>query len=241
MKESRTSYYCTPIDRLLSDLYEQSLSLKGYLRRLGFTEVETQHLVRNCMTDVSTAIRTILRTLLVMKFADSKATILLENRYCLANTQTNIHDESSLTHERTEDDNTQLIGKTIQLLKERTALKFLENDFRDQMARLLLINPVRSEISLPIKKEMLILPKKASDPQMFIPKKMTTEKDCGFTEIRKNYPRAYEKWSKKEDEELVELRKLGKPIREMAVYFQRKSGAITSRLRKIELRELKGE
>ena len=53
-------------------------------------------------------------------------------------------------------------------------------------------------------------------------------------EIRKEYPKAYDKWSEDEDALLVEKFKSGATIRVLSNLFQRKPGAIRSRLRKLD-------
>lgn len=54
-------------------------------------------------------------------------------------------------------------------------------------------------------------------------------------EIRQNYPKAYERWTEKEDVHLKNEFNQGKTINELAKIFQRKPGAIRSRLQKLEL------
>ena len=56
-----------------------------------------------------------------------------------------------------------------------------------------------------------------------------------LTEIRKKYPRAYEAWATSEDNQLVDLFKRGHRIKEIAKQLQRQDGAISSRLKKLEL------
>ena len=53
--------------------------------------------------------------------------------------------------------------------------------------------------------------------------------------LRKHYPRAYEKWTVEDDEELRSLFDKRMSIVDMAKYFQRKPSAIESRLRKLGL------
>jgi hypothetical protein len=55
--------------------------------------------------------------------------------------------------------------------------------------------------------------------------------------IRQKYPRAYVKWSREEDEKLKNEYASGQQIGELAKKFQRQSGAIRSRLRKLGLIE----
>jgi uncharacterized protein (DUF433 family) len=56
-----------------------------------------------------------------------------------------------------------------------------------------------------------------------------------LTEIRKEHPRAYEKWESPEDNELVSFYQSGKKIDEIAQLLQRQPGAIRSRLDKLGL------
>lgn len=54
-------------------------------------------------------------------------------------------------------------------------------------------------------------------------------------EIRKNFAKAYMPWTESEDNKLKELFTKGKTMRELVEIFERKKGAIRSRLRKIGL------
>ena len=57
-----------------------------------------------------------------------------------------------------------------------------------------------------------------------------------FDEIHVNYPKAYVKWSPEDDEKLKDLYQYGKTTEELAPIFQRKVGAIESRLVKLGLK-----
>lgn len=59
---------------------------------------------------------------------------------------------------------------------------------------------------------------------------VTDEKDESFAKIRQRYPKAYEKWTRGDEESLVSKFYQGESISELATYFQRKEGAIRSRL-----------
>ncbi len=56
-----------------------------------------------------------------------------------------------------------------------------------------------------------------------------------LTKIRKEHPRAYEKWEPSEDNELTAFYRNGKKIDEIAGLLQRQPGAIRSRLDKLGL------
>ena len=57
-----------------------------------------------------------------------------------------------------------------------------------------------------------------------------------LAQIRKEHPRAYEKWSDSEDEDVKKLYSEGKTVSEIAQQLQRQRGAITSRLEKLGLK-----
>lgn len=61
------------------------------------------------------------------------------------------------------------------------------------------------------------------------------QKTYNIQEIRQKYPKAYEKWTENEDIHLKNEFNQGKAIDELAEIFQRKPGAIRSRLQKLEL------
>jgi hypothetical protein len=61
-------------------------------------------------------------------------------------------------------------------------------------------------------------------------------RSAGFAEIRKLHPKAYERWTPEEDSSLQKQFKTGASVSEIAVCFQRKPGAIRSRLKKLGLR-----
>lgn len=61
------------------------------------------------------------------------------------------------------------------------------------------------------------------------------DKAYDLEEIRKEHPRAYEKWSEDEDDQLYALHATGETIANLAEHFQRKPGAIKSRLKKLGL------
>ena len=68
-------------------------------------------------------------------------------------------------------------------------------------------------------------------------KPLTDEKikSISLDEIKKNYPRAYEKWTTKEDQQLTTEYEQGKSIPQLAIKHQRKTCAIRSRLKKLGL------
>ncbi len=57
-----------------------------------------------------------------------------------------------------------------------------------------------------------------------------------LSEIKKEYPNAYEPWTKEDDELLAKEFRAGKSTKELCSIFKRHSGAIRSRLEKLELR-----
>lgn len=63
------------------------------------------------------------------------------------------------------------------------------------------------------------------------------EKAYSVEEIRKEHGQAYMPWSEDEDEKLELLFCEGKSVKELASIFERKEGAIRSRIKKLELKE----
>lgn len=58
-----------------------------------------------------------------------------------------------------------------------------------------------------------------------------------LTKIRKEHPRAYEKWSTDEEERLVQLFHSGQTVTEIARVMERQLGAIKTRLKRLGLIE----
>jgi hypothetical protein len=58
---------------------------------------------------------------------------------------------------------------------------------------------------------------------------------------RQEYPNAYAPWTEDDDLELTQMWCEGATTKELAVHFQRKPSAITSRIKKLELVEKYGE
>lgn len=63
------------------------------------------------------------------------------------------------------------------------------------------------------------------------------KKSYTLDNVREQHPKAYRPWSTEDDEKLEDLFCEGKTIKELAATFERKEGAITSRIKKLELRE----
>lgn len=62
------------------------------------------------------------------------------------------------------------------------------------------------------------------------------KKTYNLEEIRQHYPQAYRSWSVEDDEKLEALFCEGKTSKQLAAIFERKVGAINSRINKLELR-----
>lgn len=59
--------------------------------------------------------------------------------------------------------------------------------------------------------------------------------DERILEIKRRYPRAYERWTREEDSELWERHRYGIPIDEIAAHLRRQPSAVRSRLEKHRL------
>lgn len=68
-------------------------------------------------------------------------------------------------------------------------------------------------------------------------KASTSGKTYSYDEVRKSKPSAYSPWSQEEDLELEDLFMQRMAIKEMAEHFGRTRGAISSRIKKLQLRE----
>ncbi len=62
-----------------------------------------------------------------------------------------------------------------------------------------------------------------------------------LSELRKAHPRAFEPWTRDEERQLVEMFHAGRDQSEIARALKRKRGAITARLKKLELMGDKGD
>ncbi|MFO8037865.1 MAG: hypothetical protein R6U67_00290 [Sodalinema sp.] len=90
--------------------------------------------------------------------------------------------------------------------------------------------PSEIQVSQIPKTEVSRIPQKSSNSTQ-------SAKTYSIKEIRKTYPRAYKTWDLAEDERLKHRYKQGIAIRDLASEFQRKPGAIRSRLKKLGLRK----
>lgn len=66
------------------------------------------------------------------------------------------------------------------------------------------------------------------------------KKSYTLDDIREQHPQDYRPWSAEDDEKLEALFCEGKTVKELANIFKRKEGAITSRIKKLELKEKYG-
>ena len=67
--------------------------------------------------------------------------------------------------------------------------------------------------------------------------KSNNGKTYTYEEVRKSKPSAYSSWTRADDEKLEDLFLQRMPIKEMAEHFGRTRGAISSRIKKLQLRE----
>lgn len=68
-------------------------------------------------------------------------------------------------------------------------------------------------------------------------KQLRGEPTYSFAACRLDYANAYEPWSKEDDDQLEELWCEGKSVSELSKIFERKPGAISSRIKKLELKD----
>jgi hypothetical protein len=67
--------------------------------------------------------------------------------------------------------------------------------------------------------------------------KRKKQKAYSMKEMRKEYPNAYKSWNKEDDDQLIQMYSSGHTIKELSVIFQRGTGAIASRIKKLNLSE----
>ncbi|MFZ1694502.1 MAG: DUF3276 family protein [Flavobacteriales bacterium] len=67
------------------------------------------------------------------------------------------------------------------------------------------------------------------------------DKAYSVEEIREKHPQAYARWTEEDDARLEQLYCEGRKRKELAVIFGREPGAITSRIKKLELKEKYGK
>ncbi len=241
--ETRSVYKSLSGNRLLSDLYGCEVDLSSYLRRLGFSEVQNQHISKNCRKETLSAFGTSIHTFFVMKHDGERLSEIIAKRYGLGvqaheNMRT-IGEEFGISSERVR----QLIEKALIILRTPNAKTFLENDIRNQLTVVLKTNPVRAESKEEPEIEFPNVEDYFEEGSVFVPdpSRKEEEKRKTLTEIRKKFPRAYEPWTKEEDRRLEELYQRGIPTKELAAFFQRKPGAINSRIKKIDQRNSKSD
>lgn len=218
--ENQNKYQTDRFSLLLSDLYEKDLDLRTYLRLLGFSEEQANHLVCDCLGEIKAAILEIIHTIFVMKRDGERLTGVVANRYGL----TEIEGEVFVFN----------AGKTLdlhqhalKLLRDPKAKTFFENDLRNQLSNVLKKNPVRVKPSIETPIVEALKPVELPIPE---------ENSAAFLEIRKDYQRAYMVWTDVEEAMLMDLIRQRKTTREIARQLQRNNGAIRSRIKKIKLR-----
>jgi len=109
-----------------------------------------------------------------------------------------------------------------------TRLARYGKQFMDAIRTFREVHPdVQPKASLAAQPEMPTVPKPAPEAVGNVP--------TYVEETRRKHPRAYEKWSDEEDERLREAYEADAKVKDLAVDFARKPGAIRSRLKKLGL------
>ena len=103
------------------------------------------------------------------------------------------------------------------------------------------IDKYGKELALAIMEDHILLDKRANTRENANNNKKSacthavTSKKYSVKNVRREYPNAYKKWTKNEDQKLVQEYKNGRSISELADSHGRKKGAIRSRLKKLGL------
>ena len=71
--------------------------------------------------------------------------------------------------------------------------------------------------------------------------KQTSDKSYSVEKIRETHKKAYSHWTTEDDNNLELLFCQGKKIKELAQIFERNKGAISSRIKKLDLKEKYGQ
>jgi len=71
--------------------------------------------------------------------------------------------------------------------------------------------------------------------------KQTSDKSYSVEKVRKTHKQAYYPWTTEDDNKLELLFCQGKKIKELAQIFERNEGAISSRIKKLEIKEKYGQ
>lgn len=241
--ETRSRYQRAPINQFISDLYNQEYVFENYLRKLGFTQPAARYLTKNYTNEIREIVCNSLHTFFVMQHDKERLDELLIRYYGLGTQEKETKSIIAADMGIKLDQIKELVEKAFTIMKEKKAHILLENNLRDKLATILLRRPVIVDQEPGTAEFFSQDGAEEGTSPIFTPKEQKTPGGKTYTvaEVRKKYPRAYAKWSKEEDEELGELWREGKSIRTMAKFFQRKDGAIASRLRKNELKGLRGE
>jgi predicted Holliday junction resolvase-like endonuclease len=103
------------------------------------------------------------------------------------------------------------------------------SEFQQSIARAIKAGRVRFEVVRPD------TPEQNLNSQNQLLQQNSPQKTYDIADIRKKHLRAYEPWSKEEDERLSKRYKDGLTINQLASEFQRQTGGIRSRLKKLGL------
>jgi len=224
--EKRNRYEHNRLARFLTDIYEKDLEINSYLRQLGFSDEQTRHLIRYCKDDIVGAIREGILTYLVMKQQDRRFTDLIIDRYGLSDIAENYSMQSGQNGAGGEIEG-QKFNEALRILRDQKAKTFFENNLRDQLTNILKLYP----ISIPVLKDEPLL-----EETEIVYIKPEKNKSFSINLPSPKYPRAYMTWTDEEERLLMEMILEGMTPKEIAKKLQRKTGGITSRIKKMKKR-----
>jgi len=208
----------------MSDVYRKDIQLSTLLDELGFSNAQIEIIRSRYLDQTSLLIQETLKEFIFVRLDAELLWQILCKRYGLTGeapkTLKDLRDELNITRERVRHLEEKAIRKLILARKKN----FLHERLKLQVAELLDFLPVESPV----------LNLSPIDPRS--KEYLKTVKVPEYVLVqRKTHPRAYEPWTEEEQRFLEVQFKQGKTVKQLSDLFQRNSGAILSRLRKMGL------
>lgn len=253
----------TGLNTLLSEIYgDGDMRLSRFLAKIGIGDDDIEAIRRGHMEELTTGCIALLEKGPFKNHGRSFRLISLRMGLEGAPPRTlqEIGDDFGISRERVR----QLEKKALARLKNPKTLALLETDIRELASGLLQINTdednshpyiIEADVATGAEKRLLIHKGKDTNPSLdivltkdtfasFHNDLMIAAKSLGWnrmvhshsiSEIKKRFPRAYERWSDEEDHTLKTSFSEGADISEQSALLGRQPGAIRSRLEKLGL------
>lgn len=231
------------INEFLSVMYDQEMRLSKILKKSGLDDrqikvLRTHHLEQTVGTFLET-----LKQILVTGSGNDRLYVIINFRFGLeGQTEETLHTigkRLGVTRERIR----QLERKALRKCRHRVNKSRIETKVYRVAAEILGIQVDEPELAKSLIETQPKRKEQKEAGQQELSGSVTTIKGTGewnkktysVEEKRKEYQKAYAKWTKGEDERLKELYIQGKTINELSSVFERSEGAINTRLVKLGL------